>query len=171
MTTNIPLPSEAPPRPTASAAAWPWRSTADSAAGTAIRRAAARRGALWRTLAGLVVAAVLVFWKPWLAATVVAVSLVVLALALVSPLGAYARLEELLGRFGHAVGTAVNWLLMPLLYVLLFLPAGLLLRAAGKLRLTRRPDPRAATYWTSPGGARRGERWQGEGLARYRRQF
>ena len=55
-------------------------------------------------------------WKPWLAIVVVAVSLfVVLALALASPLGAYARLEELLGRFGHAVGTAVNWLLMPLL--------------------------------------------------------
>ena len=137
MTANIPPSPVAAPRTTASAAAWPWRTTADSAAGTAMRRVAARRGALWRTLVGLAVAAVLAVWKPWLAIVVVAVSLVVLALALASPLGAYARLEELLGRFGHAVGTAVNWLLMPLLYVLLFLPVGLVLRAAGKLA----PDP------------------------------
>ena len=116
----------------------------------------------------MAVAAGLAFWKPPLAVVVVAVSLLVLALALASPLGAYARFEHLLGRFAHGVGTVVNWLLMPLLYVLLFLPAGLLLRARGSLRLTRRPDPRAATYWSSRDAARR---WQGDGTDRYRRQF
>jgi hypothetical protein len=156
----------------AAATVWPWRA-ASAADPEAHRRraAAARRGAAWRAAAGLAVAAALAFWKPWLAVVVAAVSLLVLALALASPLGAHARLEGALARFAHGVGMAVTWLLMPLLYYLLFLPVGVALRAAGKLRLTRRPDPRAATYWTAPHGAGRQDRWQGEGPERYRRQF
>ena len=151
---------------------WPWREAgAGASEGRRERAAAARRGAAWRAAVGLAVAAALAFWKPWLAVVVVAVTLLVLALALASPLGAYARLEHALGRFAHGVGMAVTWLLMPLLYYLLFLPVGLVLRSAGKLRLTRGADPAAATYWTSPAGAERGGRWQGEGAARYRRQF
>ncbi len=162
---------------------WPWwRAGTDGSDSAPSDRAAsrARRGAGWRTLVGLAIAALLLLWKPWLAAVVAVISLLVLALALASPLGLYARLEHGLERVAHGVAMAVTWILMPVLYVLLFLPVGLLLRAAGKLRLTRHPDPGAATYWHAP---QRGEgdgdsdedrdqtRWQGFGLDRYRRQF
>ncbi len=172
MSQNIPGPEAPAAGASVAATAWPWR--AASAAGPEAHRrraAAARRAAAWRAAVGLAVAAALAFWKPWLAVVVAAVSLLVLALALASPLGAYARLEGALARFAHGVGMAVTWLLMPLLYYLLFMPVGVALRAAGKLRLTRRPDPRAATYWTTPPGADRAGRWQGEGPDRYRRQF
>jgi hypothetical protein len=159
-------------RATVSRVAWPWREAAGDRSGDRRRRAgAARRGAAVRAVVGLAVAAALAFWKPWLAVVVAAVSLLVLALALASPLGAYARFEHALGRFAHGVGTVVTWLLMPPLYYLLFLPVGLLLRGGGKLRLTRGADPEAATYWTAPPGTGRGARWQGDGAARYRRQF
>lgn len=174
---------------TVTATVWPWREAADggdaggasgpSAGGSAEAAARARRGAALRSLVGLGIAALLLLWKPWLAAVVTVISLLVLALALASPLNLYARFEHGLDRVAHGVGLAMTWILMPILYVLLFLPVGLLLRAAGKLRLTRRPDPGAATYWLSPqGGAPApadGEespgRWQGSGLDRYRRQF
>jgi len=82
----------------------------------------------------------------------------------------------LLDAFAHFVGTLVTWILMPLLYVVLFVPVGLVLRATGKLRLERRPDDREVTYWRSPrvgesAGDRGAGRWQGDGLERYRRQF
>lgn len=171
MPRNIPV-SEFDGPAAVSRVVWPWREAAGDARGADRRSAAAaRRGAAVRAAVGLAVAAALAFWKPWLAVVVVAVSLLVLALALVSPLGAYARFEHALGRFAHGVGMAVTWLLMPLLYYLLFLPVGLLLRRGDKLRLTRGPDPAAATYWTAPPGAGRGARWQGDGPQRYRRQF
>lgn len=128
----------------------------------AVRRAAAVRAAI-----ALVVAAVLLWWKPWLAAVAAAVAVLTLLLGLLSPLGAYAALERALERFAHAVGRLVTWILLPPLYYLLFAPAGLLLRR--HLRLTRRPDPEQTTYWRRPES--RGERWQGDGLDRYRRQF
>lgn len=126
-----------------------------------------RRAAAVRTAVGLVVAAALLPWKPWLAAVAAAVAVLTLLLALVSPLVAYARLEHALARFAHAVGRLFTWLLLPPIYVLLFAPVGLLLRR--RLRLTRRPDPQLESYWQRP--PRPGERWQGDGLERYRRQF
>ena len=128
----------------------------------AVRRAAALRAAI-----ALVVAAVLLWWKPWLAAVAAVVAALTLLLGLLSPLGAYAALEHALERFAHAVGRLVTWILLPPLYYLLFTPAGLLLRR--QLRLTRRPDAERTTYWRRPES--RGERWQGDGVDRYRRQF
>lgn len=169
------------------ATVWPWwRDATDDHDSAPSHQAAsrARRGAGWRTLVGLAIAALLLLWKPWLAAVVAVISLLVLALALASPLGLYARFEHGLARLAHGVGMAVTWILMPVLYLLLFLPVGLLLRTAGKLRVTRHPDPGATTYWHAPhrgGGEGTGDgdvngdggrtRWQGSGLARYRRQF
>jgi hypothetical protein len=151
---------------------WPWRDgggdrvAADD--GAARRTAARRRGAV-RAAVGLLVAVALAFWKPVLGAVVAAVSLAILLLALTSPLGGYARLERGLERFAHGVGTAVTWLLMPLLFYLLFFPVGLLLRSAGNLRLSRRPERRLESYWWRPEAPRAG--WQGRDVGRYRRQF
>jgi len=138
--------------------------TDPAAAGRArrLRREGAVRGAV-----GLAAAALLALWKPPFAAVVAAIALVVLALALASPLGAYARLSGWIERFGHGVGTAVTWTLMPLLFYGLFLPVGLALRAGGKLRLTRSPDPSRPSYWSEPPD---GQGWGG-GPERYRKQF
>lgn len=131
------------------------------------RAAAVRRSAALRAAVGLLIAAALLLWKPWLAAIAAAVALSTLVLALVSPLGGYARLERVLEHFAHAVGRLFTWLLLPPLYVLLVAPVGLLLRR--RLRLRRRPDPGEESYWRRPESP--GRRWQGDGLERYRRQF
>ena len=158
------------------AVVWPWRQDTPEERQTAAdgEARAARRGAVLRTVIGLLIATALAFWKPWLAIVVVAVSLITLALALASPRGAYARLEHGLQRFAHGVGMTVTWIVMPVLYYLLFLPVGWLLRTRGKLRLSRSPDSALATYWSPPHrpeDAGRDGRWQGAGLDRYRRQF
>jgi hypothetical protein len=55
---------------------------------------------------------------------------------------------------------------MTLLYYLLFLPVGLVLRARGKLAITRSPDPRRSSYWISVD-----ERERARTSESYRRQF
>jgi hypothetical protein len=138
-----------------------------AAEAAAQRRRRLRRQAAVRAAVGLAIAALLALWKPLFAAVVAAIALALLAVALAAP-GAYGRIAAGLERFGHWVGRAVTWLLMPLLFYLLFLPVGLALRAAGKLRITRGPDPSRATYWDTP---EPGQRWGGGGAASYRRQF
>ncbi len=130
-------------------------------------RARLRREAAVRALVGVAVAAALAFWKPVLGGVVGGIALLVLAAGLVAPVAVYARLATALDRFARAVGTAVTWLLMPLLFYGLFLPVGLLLRATGKLAITRGPDPARATYWEAP---RAGHDWTA-GAAAHRKQF
>lgn len=172
MTTNIPAASGRASEPASEpAAAWPaWRPAPDpgaAAAEAARRRGHLRRQGAVRAAVGLAIAALLALWKPLFAAVVAAIALVFLLVALAAP-GAYARIAAGLERFGHGVGRAVTWLLMPLLYWALFFPVGLALRAAGKLRLTRGPEPARASYWDAPQG---GQGWGEGGAASYRRQF
>jgi hypothetical protein len=165
MTSNIP-PALLPPRGT-----WPaWRPTssvAEAAELAARSRRRLRRQGVVRSLVGLVISALLVLWKPLFAAIVAAITVLVLLVALLTP-DVYARLAGGLERFGRWLGSAVTWILMPLIFAFLFLPVGVLLRSAGKLRITRRPDPALATYWETPPA---GQSWGGGGSASYRRQF
>ena len=130
------------------------------------RAAAARkRGALGLAI-GLAVAAVLYYLKPHRpepAYAVAAVALLFAGIALASPTGLYPRLQRLLDAFGSAVGAAVTWLLMTVLFFLFVLPVGALLRAAGKLGITTGFDPRRASYWSEPARPR--------GADAYRKQF
>ena len=165
MTSNIP---PAPPSP---GGTWPaWRPTPPIAEATELaarsRRRLRRQGAS-RSVVGLAIAALLALWKPPFAVVVALIALLFLLVALVAP-DVYARIAGGLERFGHWLGSAVTWILMPLIFALLFLPVGLLLRSAGKLRITRRPDPSLATYWETPPA---GQTWGGGGAASYRRQF
>jgi hypothetical protein len=151
-----------------SAVAWRWRGeTAAGAAATTARKAAAarRRGALGGAL-GLLAAALIAFGlhRVWLGAVAGGVAAAIAAIALASPLGLYPRLLRGLDLLAHGVGTAVTWALMTVLYYLLFLPVGLLRRAAGKLALTRRADPRLDSYWR-PAAER------AAGAEPYRKQF
>lgn len=152
-----------------SSAVWDWRAAADAGGpggtGGAGAAAARREGALGGAV-GLVVAAALAYLlhRPRTAVVVAAVALAVALLAQAAPLTAYRRLRGVLEEFGHWVGTAVTWVLMTLLFYLLFLPVGLVLRAAGKLDFTRFADPGRDSYWTpTDGGVPSGES--------YRKQF
>ena len=130
---------------------WDWRTRA---AGTAARAAAARARALRQAsiqgVIGLVAALALgSWWRPLAGYLVAGVTATLTLLAFLAP-AAHARVEQGLKAFGRLVGTALTWILMPVLFYLVFLPTGLLLRARGRLRLTRRPDPALPTYWTEP---------------------
>jgi len=149
-----------------SAAVWNPRGIAAGTAGDgealARRRAAARRKGAIGLAAGLAVAAVLWWLRrgrpgPHVAPLVVAgVALLFAAVAFASPLGLYPRIERLLDAFGRAVGAAVTWLLMTVLFFVFVLPVGLGLRLAGKLSIAKGFDPRRSSYWSKPrhtGGA------------------
>jgi hypothetical protein len=131
---------------------WNWRAAA--AGDTREEAAAARRQGAIGGGVGLAVAAVLAFLlhRTGLATAVAAAALAVAVLALAAPLTLYRRLRGALDRLAKWVGIAVTWLLMTVLFYLLFLPVGLILRATGKLTFTRFADPALETYWTATEG-------------------
>jgi len=141
-----------------SALVWNWRATAGDKAGAtgphgSAAAAAARRQGVIGGAVGLAAAALaFLLHRAGLAAAVAAVSLTIALLALAAPLTLYRRLRDALDRFGHGVGVAVTWVLMTVLFYLLFLPVGLVMRATGKLAFTRFADPGIDSYWTSTEG-------------------
>lgn len=137
-----------------SALVWNWRAAAGADdRGAKMAAAAARRQGAIGAAVGLGVAAVLAWLlhRPVPALVVAALSLTVALLALAAPLTLYRRLRGALDRGGHWVGTGVTWLLMTALFYLLFMPAGLIMRAMGKLAFSRY-DPAMDTYWTPTEG-------------------
>lgn len=144
---------------------WQWRRE-PGADGRATAAAAARQKGAIGGLVGLLAAATLYVWfdKPRAAAIVVAIAVFTTLLALVSPLGAFARVMGALQAFGRGVGLVMTWLLIGLAYYLLFLPVGLLLRTTGKLRITRGKDAARASYWQAAQAAP-------AGLDAYRKPF
>src|SRR3954447_3542257 len=109
-----------------SAVIWNWRGGEDPDT-RAREAAAARKRGLLGGVIGLAAAAVIHHFRPTAGFVVGSIALLFLGLALVSPLGLYPRLMRLFDLFAHAVGTAVTWVLMTVLYYFFFLPAGLLL--------------------------------------------
>lgn len=155
------------PKAEASSVAWSWRDRAAGNAAVVAREAAAnRRKGLIGGAVGLAVAALLyfVFHRTVAAEVIAAIAVAVALLALASPLGAYKTLTRWLDRFAHAVGTAVTWVLMTVLFYLVFLPAGLFLRR--KLGISRNADPRLPSYWKATE-----ERERARTLESYRKQF
>ncbi len=161
------------PRAEASAVAWNWRGRAAVDASALAREAAAnRRKGLIGGAIGLAVAALFYFvLHRQLAAEVVAAIAILVALtALASPLGLYKGLHAgsrplrlRRGRRRHLAADA-------LLFYLVFLPAGLILRARGKLGITRgndrAADRRLPTYWIATD-----ERERARTPESYRKQF
>ncbi|HEX6898938.1 MAG TPA: hypothetical protein VF789_04460 [Thermoanaerobaculia bacterium] len=134
----------------ASSVAWSWRDRAGQAERNRAREAAsARVRGVVGGLIGLAVAALLYFYfrRPVPAAVVAAIAAVLTLIALVSPLGLHKKVTHVLQRFAHGVGATVTWTLMTLLYYVVFLPAGALLRAQRKLGITRHADRSLPTYW------------------------
>jgi hypothetical protein len=152
--------SSDPTHQPASAVIWTWR----PAPVDPVTARRTRHGIFVRGGIGLVLAALLALWKPVLGAVAAGLALLFLTLALASPRSLYPRVERGVAAFARAVGLAVSWITLTLVHVLVFLPLGLLLRATGRLRITRSPDPGAASYW------RPADR-KGGGPERYERQF
>ncbi len=147
-----------------SAVAWNWRQPDNGKDSDSKHNAATRRRGLLGGAVGLAVAtAIYLWWKPNVAYVVAAVAIVLTLLAFAAP-SAYRKVTGLLDRFAHFVGMAVTWVFMTLIYYVLFLPVGLLLRAQKKLAITDHPDPRQASYWSST----EGKPWTAES---YRKQF
>jgi hypothetical protein len=155
------------PHAQASSVAWSWRDRAAKADAARAQEAASNRtkGLIGGAI-GLAVAALLylVFHKETAAEVVAAIAVLVALTALASPLGAYKTLSRWLDRFAHAVGSAVTWVLMTILFYLVFLPAGLFLRR--KLAVTKGADKRLPTYWIATE-----ERERARTPESYRKQF
>jgi hypothetical protein len=154
-------------RPEASAVAWRWR---DRAAGATEDRAREARALRIRGLVGggigLGVAALLHFvgHKETAAMVVGGIALLLALLALVAPLTLFKQVSHALEVFARGVASVVTWVLMAILFYVVFLPVGLVLRSGKKLAITKGADPRLPTYWT-----RTEERETP--LESYRRQF
>jgi hypothetical protein len=155
------------PNAQASSVAWNWRDRAAQGEAARAREAASNRtkGLIGGAI-GLAVAALLYFGfhKERPAGVIAAIAVLVALTALVSPLGAYKTLSRWLDRFAHAVGAAVTWVLMTVLFYLVFLPAGLFLRR--KLAITKGADRRLPTYWIATE-----ERERARTPESYRKQF
>jgi hypothetical protein len=138
-------------RAEASSIAWSWRDRAARKERAQAREAAAarKRGVIGGLIGLAAAGAVYYFLEQEVAAGVIAAIAVILTLiALVSPLGLHKKVTCVLERFAHAVGSGVTWVLMTLLYFLVFLPTGVLLRARRRLGITQGPDRGLPTYWT-----------------------
>jgi uncharacterized membrane protein len=153
-----------PERMDPSAVAWDWRRTGGNEDTEIKKNAAARKRGLTGGAVGLVIAAAVYhWWRPNLAYVIAGISVTLALLALAAPV-AYRKVAGLLDRFGYAVGMTVTWVLMTVLYYILFLPVGLLLRAQKKLAVTQHPDRRLPSYWSST----EEKPWTAES---YRKQF
>jgi len=141
-------PADAPPTAGAAVAWSPQRR--DPHEDLAREAHAARRQGSIGGAVGLTVAAVLQFWlhRQTFAEVVAGIALLTTLAAWISPRGLYRGLTRALDVFAHAVGTVVTWVLMVILYVLLFVPVGLVLRWTGKIALRAPADPKARSYWT-----------------------
>jgi hypothetical protein len=99
---------------------------------------------------GLAVAVGLWFWKPVLGVVAGGLTVVLLLVALLSPVRVHPRVERGLAGFARGVGLVVSWVTLTGVFFLVFLPLGLMLRALGKLRLDPGLDRSAASYWRAP---------------------
>jgi hypothetical protein len=138
-----------------SAVAWNWFERAVRQEETRAREAAAnrRKGAIGGVIGLAAALAVFLFDRPVAAAVIAGIAVLIFLIAMASPLGLYKTLTRGLDRFVHAVGFGVTWLLMTILYYVVFLPIGALMRR--KLAISRGADPRLPTYWTSTEGRER----------------
>ncbi|HEY7216317.1 MAG TPA: hypothetical protein VIC28_16970 [Thermoanaerobaculia bacterium] len=138
-----------------SAVAWDWFARIAREQEAPAREAAAnrRKGAIGGVIGLTAALAVFLFDRPVAAAVIAGIAVLIFLIAMASPLGLYKTLTHGLDRFAHAVGSGVTWLLMTILYYVVFLPIGALMRR--KLAISRGADPRLPTYWTSTEGRER----------------
>jgi hypothetical protein len=101
-------------------------------------------GLIW---AGLSAACFLYFHYPtrgWIFGGLSALFLV--SAAVLPPLAV--GIHKVLSTLTHGLVTGISLLCLIVVFYLVLLPAGLVLRATRSLKTTRRPDPALQSYWT-----------------------
>lgn len=162
---NRPSSFNSAPQPNAvESAVWHW-SEADQAERTAKARRATRIGGVTRGLVGLAVSGLLyVMHHRALAELGASLSLLISALALLSPTLLYLLVQRGLSRLSSAVGSAVGFTVLVPFYYLFFVPFGLLFRRGSADPLERSHSKGATSYWkTRPN--------QSPDIKQYERQF
>ncbi|MCO4762636.1 MAG: hypothetical protein KC502_14080 [Myxococcales bacterium] len=105
------------------------------------------KGAL-RALVGFV-AAGLLGWlgHPIVAAVAAGISLLTLVLAIVSPLGGYRLMQRGIATAGRGAGIFIGWLTLVPVFLLFFVPFGIVFRRGRKDPMRRNMSSTAPTYW------------------------
>jgi len=101
------------------------------------------------------------FWSHTAGTVALGAASIVLATALLSPLGAFRFIEKMVAHLARLVGLILTQVLLTIIYVLVFTPIALWRRLRGRDALARTFDPAAVSYWrprpeTEPGL----ERWK-----------
>ncbi|MBU2502952.1 hypothetical protein KJ682_16600 [bacterium] len=124
---------------------WRWRDTDPAEPEHPVREAPGR--ILSSGLPGLVVGAVLWFlgWR-WPGGIVMGSSLAFVLVGLVAP-SIRRQATDFLGRLGAWTGRLLGVILLTPVFLLVVVPVGLYLKAAGRDPLHRRPLPPGLTYW------------------------
>lgn len=134
-----------PGRPEAAAVVWDWASAPDDASARAAK--ARRAGLLRAVVAGVAGGAFFYFDRVVMAGVAWGVGGLTLVLAMTSPLGAYAALDRAVARLGQGIGGVLTWLLLAPVYLLFFMPFGLLFKRGARDPMKRALSPDAETYW------------------------
>ena len=136
-----------PGRAEAAAAIWDWRSEHSQTPAAQASRPRLR-GTL-QALVGAGIGALIFALLSRIAGTVVmSVAVVILLSALLSPAGLYAGIERLFAALGRRVGTALTWIVLPLLFYLVFLPFGMIFRSGRRDPMKRFYEADAESYWS-----------------------
>lgn len=147
-------------RPEAERISWTWQGreqasrNAEAARSAALRKKGLLQGAIGLAIAGLLYG----LGHPTLATVAGVLASLTALLAIVSPTGAFVRVESLLARFGGLVGVVVTWLVMMPIFVFFFVPFGLLFRRGTSDKMQRVLDPQAKSYWRRRDDTLGGER-------------
>ena len=141
-------------------AAWPWRGRAQvERAAASARVARSRRIAALRGVVGLAVAASLFALGHALGAAIAAsLAMATTLLALAAPNAASAGMQRGLSQLGQWLGFIGTCAVMLPIFLLFFVPFGMVARGGANDRLQRRFDPHATTYWRRRDAALGGER-------------
>ncbi|GEM_PF-2346188 len=130
----------------AAALMWNWRDGGKT--DETDRAAALRNKGIGQAVVGYIAAGV-IFWLgiailPFIVATIASITLLT---ALFSPLGAYAAIEGGLTKFAMWFGGIVSWLVLMPVFLLFFVPFGLLFRRGERDPMKRVFVPSAPSYW------------------------
>lgn len=134
-------------RAEASRVIWNWQERSQPAGAAADTARARWLGILQGLALGALGAGLHQLWSRSVGVVVMTLGGAILLSALISPDGLYAAIRRFFARLGAWTGTALQWLLMPAVFYLVFCPLGRLLRRGRRDRLRRRFEPDAATYW------------------------
>ncbi len=134
--------------PAAARVVWNPRAASGVQASARTRRGAVQRKALIQSLVGAVAGAVLFhFGRHTLAYVAFVIASLMLATALISPLGLHARLTRWIEAFGRQIGKLFTWILLVPFFFLFFTLFGRALRSGKRDKLERRFDRSAESYW------------------------